>query len=477
MLRPRVILGLLGSLIGIEGALLLLPSITAIIYRESPLPFILPSLLCLLLALLIRTFVKEEGEEIYLRESFLLVSAGWTLFSILGALPYLFYNFSFIDALFESTSGFTTTGATIIEDIEAQPRSLLFWRSLTQWVGGMGIIVLFIAIFPRLSVGGRQLFSAEVPGPSYEKFKPRIRETAKSLWIVYVILSAAEFVLLLLFGMNPYEALLHTFSTMSTGGFSPLSSSIGAYSPVLQLIIIIFMIIAGANFVLHYRALMNSRFEYHRDEEFRAYFVLIILSTLLVSIILSSSGVSLLRALLLSSFQVVSIMTTTGFTTANFDSWPNGARMILFLLMFIGGSAGSTAGALKVVRFTAILKYALNEIRRGIHPKGVFSIRIGGNVVSETVMSSVLSVFILYLLLFAISSTILSILGYDLVTSLSAVAACLGNVGPGLGLVGPSESYAFLHPLAKLLLSFCMIAGRLEVLPILILFSPKFWKD
>lgn len=404
MLRFKVILGYSRLLIGIAGALFIPPSITAIIYRESPLPFIFPSLLCLFSAFLIGKFVKGEEEEISLRESFLLVSAGWFIFSFLGALPYLLHNFSFTDALFESTSGFTTTGATIIENIEAQPKSLLFWRSFSQWIGGMGIIVLFIAIFPKLSVGGRQLFSAEVPGPSYEKFKPRIRETAKSLWIVYFILSAAEFSLLILFGMHPYEALLHTFSTMSTGGFSPLSSSIGGYSPIIQLIVIVFMMLAGASFVLHYRALMTSKFEYRRDEEFRVYILLLLIFTLLVSIILSSSGVPLFKALLMSAFQVVSIMTTTGFTTADFNSWPDGARMVLFFLMFIGGCAGSTAGALKVVRFTVILKYAVNELRRGVHPRAVLSIRVGGRVVNETVMTSILSILILYFLLFAISS-------------------------------------------------------------------------
>ncbi len=475
-MRFHAVIGIIATLMIIEAFLLLPPTLTAILYGESIYPFLIPLIVYISLGLLLRKFFRNE-EEIGLKESFLIVSLAWFIVSLLGAIPYLFYNFSFVDAFFESASGFTTTGATVIENLEVQPKSLLFWRSFEQWIGGMGIIVLFIAILPKLSVGGRQLFSAEVPGPSSEKLKPRIRETAKSLWIVYLILSALEFSLLVFLGSHPYEALLHTFSTMSTGGFSPLNSSIGGYNPMIQTVVIIFMFFAGANFMLHYHLIFSSKLRYLKDEEFRFYSLLLISSTLLVFLILLLSGEDPRSALLVSSFQVTSIMTTTGFTTSDFNSWPSGARMILLILMFIGGCAGSTAGGIKTVRILAILKYAVTSLKRGLHPKGVFSLRISNRVIDESIITSILGFTILYVLLFVISSIILSILGYDLVTSISAVSASIGNVGPGLGLVGPRESYAFLHPLAKLILSFNMIVGRLEIIPVILLFYPKFWKE
>ncbi len=452
------------------------PLILSLIYDENHLAFLLPAVLSFPLGFLLFE-LTESSAKLTLKEAFLIVSLGWFIASFIGAIPYLFYHFSFVDALFESTSGFTGTGASIIENLEVQPKSLLFWRSFEQWIGGMGIIVLFIAILPKLSVGGRQLFAAEAPGIDVEKVRPRIRDTAKILWKIYIFFSISLLIALIFEGMPFYDAFIHTFSTMGTGGFSSKNESIGFYSPLIQYTITLFMFIASTNFILHYKALRGRFGAYLRDEEFRFYLILGLISIIIITVSIFPEVGNLKEAIRLSSFQAISIMSATGFATADFDSWSWLPKLILFYLMFMGGSANSTAGGIKAVRILLILKYCLREIRKTIHPSAISSIRLNGRVVDEKIINTVVSFFLLYIFLFLTSSLILTSFGYDLITSFSASITCISNVGPGLGLVGPAENFAFLHPIAKLTLVFCMIAGRLELLPLLMILYPGFWKE
>jgi trk system potassium uptake protein TrkH len=376
-------------------------------------------------------------------------------------------------------SGFTTTGASVLTNIEANPRGILFWRSLTHWLGGMGIIVLSLAILPFLGVGGMQLFKAEVPGPVPEKLTPRIQQTAFLLWAVYVLLSLAETLLLMVAGMNLFDALTHTFGTMATGGFSPKNLSVGFYrSPFVDWIITVFMFLAGANFTLHYFALRGRLSVFWKDEEFRFYTWITLFGTATVMAIhlagnaYSSAG----DALRFSAFQVVSILTTTGFVTADFEKWPAYTQLLLLVLMFVGGCAGSTGGGMKNIRILLLAKQAGAEIRRLLHPRSVIVPRIGGKVVEREAMNSVAVFFVVYMALFVGASLFMAGLGLDLVSAISSVAATLGNIGPGLGIVGPMDNYAAVPQAGKWILSACMLLGRLELFTVLMLFVPGTWR-
>jgi trk system potassium uptake protein TrkH len=371
-------------------------------------------------------------------------------------------------------AGFTTTGSTILPTIEECSKSLLFWRSFTQWLGGMGIIVLFLAILPKLAVAGRDLFRAEVPDPIGDKLSPRLSQTAKILWSVYVGFSAVEVSLLWLSGMTFYDALCTTFSTMSTGGFSPHSESIAFFhSSLIEYIVIFFMFVAGANFALHYWVLRGGAGHLFRDSEFRLYTCIAFVATLMIALVLwNTHGFDSIR---LGLFQVVSIITTTGFATADFDTWPNATKMILFLLMFVGGCAGSTGGGPKVVRVLLLIKYGYRELFRSLHPKAILPVRLGRQMVPQGVMEAILSFFILYIFIFAVASLILSILGMDIVSATSAAATTIGNVGPGFNLIGPVANFGGVHPIGKLVLILCMWIGRLEIFTVLVLLTPDFW--
>ncbi len=420
---------------------------------------------------------KNAPHSLNRKDGFLLVSLSWIIVSAFGSLPYIFIaHLNFTDAFFETMSGFTTTGASILTNIEALPKSLLFWRSLTHWLGGMGIIVLTVAILPMLGIGGIKLIKAEAPGPSMEKISPRIAETAKYLWFAYIFLSGLETVLLLLGGMDLFDALTHTFGTMATGGFSPKNSSVAYFhSPYIDWVIIIFMFIAGANFSIHFRVL-TGKFKALKDEELKAYAIIVIAAVLLVT--LDNLGVykNIFQSLRYSAFQVVSIMTTTGFVTADYSKWNGFVKTILFILMFIGGCAGSTGGSIKVIRIYTLFKQAINELKYNIHPKGVFTLTINGQIVRKNIIFSISGFFFLYIATFFIVALLVSMFGIDILTSLGASAATLGNIGPGFGKVGPVNNYAWLPPTAKWILSGAMLAGRLEIYTVFVVLTPTFFK-
>lgn len=425
--------------------------------------------------------VRGEPADVSRRDGILLVTLVWLTLTAVGALPYVFSGYipSFTDAFFETMSGFTTTGATILTDIEGLPRSLLLWRALTHWLGGMGIIVLGIAVLPILGVGGMVLYRAEFSGARSEKLKPRVAETALALWRIYAALSLAEYLALRWAGMDRFEAVCHTFATMATGGFSTRAASIEAYhSPAIEYVVIVFMLLAGVNFTRHYQLFMEHRVRpvWH-DTEIRAYLAITAAATTLVAVTLYvNHNYALEPAFRLAAFQVVSILTTTGFSSANFESWAPFATFILLALMFIGGCTGSTAGGLKVSRMVLLLKVVAREFRRTVEKRGVFAVRMEGRAVPETAIEGLLNlVYIAFLVNFA-ACLVITAAGTDLITAISAVAACMFNIGPGLGDVGPTDNYAHFSSLVKWVLSLCMLAGRLEFFTLLVLLSPAFWR-
>ncbi len=461
---------------------MILPLLVDLIYKENQSLGLLISIAItaasgLLMNLLGRGNNKRELSH---REGFAMVALAWLSATFFGSLPYLLTGSlnNFTDAWFETASGFTTTGSTILTDIEKNSHAILFWRSLTQWMGGMGIIVLSLAVLPFLGIGGMQLYKAEVPGPTADKLRPRLSQTARILWEVYVLLSGVELLLLFLGGMNLYDALCHTFSTMATGGFSPKNASIEFYrNPFIEYVITFFMFMAGVNFSLHYRTLKGNLKYLWQDEEFCFYISLTLVSTLIITFIIwENIPESFEKAFRLSIFQVVSILTTTGFCTADFEKWPISAQLLLLFLMFIGGCAGSTGGAIKCIRIYILLKQGFKELRQIIHPHAIIPVKLGGKVVSPDTLSGIWALFFLYLIIFVIASLSLALLGVDFLTSISAVAANLGNVGPGLGAVGPTDNYAHLPAAAKWILSICMLLGRLEIYTLLVLFAPEFWR-
>jgi trk system potassium uptake protein TrkH len=423
---------------------------------------------------------RSERKEFGHREGFAIVGLGWVLVCLFGALPYIFAGTfsSVVNACFESTSGFTTTGATVIENIESLPKGILFWRSLSHWLGGMGIILLSMAILPMLGVGGMQLYRAEVPGPVPDRLKPRIRETAKTLWMVYLLISVLEVVFLMLGGMGVFDAVCHTFGTMATGGFSTHNASIGHYgSAYIEGVITVFMLAAGANFALHYQLLLGNPRRYLQDTEFRFYLFSILTVTAGVAFLLRTGTYEAWTdSLRYAAFQVTSILTTTGYTTADYEQWPLAVQYILFALMFFGGCAGSTGGSMKCIRILLLLKQAYKEIYGLIHPQAVSAIKLGKKTVPPEVMESVLGFSLVYAGIFVIASLLMSCLGLDFKSALCSVAACIGNVGPGLGVVGPAKTYLPIVPTGKWILILCMILGRLEIFTLLILFLPQFWK-
>jgi trk system potassium uptake protein TrkH len=425
-------------------------------------------------------FRGSRREVMTHREGMGVVALGWAAAGLFGALPYFWggvFN-TFSDAMFESVSGFTTTGASVLTQIEMTARGFLFWRSLTHWLGGMGIIVLSLAILPIVGIGGMQLYRAEVPGPAPDKLKPRIRDTAMVLWKVYVLLSAAETAMLMLGGMDLFEALCHTFGTMATGGFSTRNASIGSYnSPYVDTVVIVFMLFAGINFSLHYRCLKGDCGAFWGNSEFR--FFVGIVAVFFVVVTFSLFGTvydSLGRAIRFSAFQVVSIITTTGYVTADYEMWPSLPQNILLFCMFLGASAGSTGGGMKCLRIMLLLKHSYKQLFSLIHPRAVVQVKLGGRPVPDEVLHSVWGYFMIYLGLFILSAFLLAAMGVDVVTSFAAVAATIGNIGPGLGMVGPADNYLHIPLIGKWLLILCMLLGRLEIYTIFILFVPEFWR-
>ncbi len=426
---------------------------------------------------------KARGQDFFRREGLAVVSLGWILAAAIGALPYAFspsFPGTIVDCYFESMSGFTTTGATVLAQIEAMPQSILLWRSFTQWLGGMGIIVLFIAVLPALGVEAKHLYKGEVPGVKKAGLRPRIQDTASLLWRIYLGLTVAELALLKLGGMTWFDALNHTFTTLATGGFSTKNASIAHFQSLyIEIIIIAFMLMVGVNFSLYAHAIRGRQVSLFRDTEFRAYMIFLVLACLLLflSRLSFESGITTGQNLRESAFQAVSIMTTTGYCTADFNRWNHFARILLFCLMFVGGCAGSTGGSMKVIRLLMLFKLAVREVGKYFFPRQVRALKIGDEVIAENTMNAVAGFFALFLGFFAIGTLIMALLGMDMITAGSSVIACMGNVGPGLAGVGPVENYGHLPQAAKLILSGFMVLGRLELYAVLALLAPDFWKE
>jgi trk system potassium uptake protein TrkH len=414
------------------------------------------------------------------RDGVAIVTLGWVAAGLVGATPFLLSGsiIHFTDAYFESISGFTTTGASILSDIESLPQGLLLWRSITQWLGGMGIIVLSIAILPFLGVGGMQLYKAEIPSPVVDKLKPRISDTAKTLWRVYISITALEILLLFGGGMPFFEAVCHTFCTMPTGGFSPKNASIAHYNnPYFDGVIIVFMLLAGINFSLHYKLIKGDLRIFAKDPECR--FFLILVAIFVAAVTLNIHGPvydSLAKAFRYAFFQVGSIITTTGFVTADYGQWPSFSQNLLLLCMFLGGMAGSTGGGMKTMRIMLLAKHTYQEIFRIIHPHAVTTVKLGGKPVPADILSSIWGFFVLYLGLFVVAVLIMASLGLDFLSAFASVAACIFNVGPGLGLVGPVSNYLTIPLTGKWVLIFCMLLGRLEIYTVIVLLIPEYWR-
>ncbi len=422
----------------------------------------------------------EDKFEVKKRESFIIVGIGWIVMSLFGALPFVVHGSipSYTDAFFETMSGFTTTGASILNDIEAMPHGLLFWRSLTQWFGGMGIIVLSLAILPILGIGGMQLFVAEVPGPTKDKIHPRVRETAKRLWGIYAALTLAETLLLMLGGMTFFDAINHSFTTMATGGYSTKQASIAYFtSPFIQYVIIVFMFLAGMNFTLHYFWIHGKFGRLKRDDELKFYALVIFGVSLVIAIdLFSQHHGGLEKSFRDSLFQTVSTVTTTGYVTSDYESWGPFYQILFFILLFAGGCAGSTGGGIKMVRHRILMKNSSLELKRLLHPRAVLLVRFNGHIVSYEIMSNIIAFAFWYVAIFLFGTLVMSLLGLDFASSIGAVATSLGNVGPGIGTVGPSFNFSHVSIAGKWVLSALMLVGRLELFTILIIFSRSFWK-
>jgi trk system potassium uptake protein TrkH len=476
----RIVRKTLGIILIIE-ALLMIPSFLISIYynQEDKYPF----LFCILLTGAVGFIMyklKADKKTIKIKEGLAIASFGWIVLSVLGALPFVFSGSipSFVDALFETISGFTTTGATLVNDVEAMPKGILFWRSFTHWIGGMGILVFTVAFLP--TVGGFQMFKAESPGPTADRFVPRIKDTAKILYITYIALTIIQLVLLLLGGMNLFESTAHTFGTVGTGGLSTRGASIGAYdSTYIHIVIAVFMTLSGVNFSLYYALFKGKWRDVLKDQELILYFVIILASTVLIALNLKavsygSFGLSLRDAF----FQVSSIITTTGYATTDFDLWPAFSKAILFLLMFVGGCAGSTAGGVKSIRILVLLKLIKREVQKIFHPRAIIPIRTGGDkVVSSDTITGITSFFALYFFIFIVSTVLVSLEGIDLESSTTAVAVTLGNIGPGFGFVGPKRTFSEFSDLSKILFSVLMLLGRLELFTMIAIFAPKSWRN
>lgn len=494
-LNYKIIFHFLGLLLLFNGGFMLLATLISWVYKDGvTLELSFASIVTIVLGGLVMLFTRNHTKEMNKREGYIVVTFGWIIMTLSGTLPYLFTESipSFTNAFFETMSGYTTTGATILNDIEAVPKGVLFWRSLTHWIGGMGIIVLAIAILPLLGIGGMQLFAAEAPGPSTDKLHPRITDTAKRLWLIYFGYTAAETLLLNLAGMSFFDAINHSMATLSTGGFSTKNASVAYWNhqPIIQYIIILFMFLAGTNFVLSYFAFKGRVQKIIKDEEFKLYYRFVIIFTIIAALIIyfrTDITVSTINhplvwgkgegAIRHALFQVLTVITTTGFITADYTTWTSFLIVFFFGLMFLGGSAGSTSGGVKVVRHLLMIKNGFLEFKRTLHPNAIVPVRYNTKAVSGDIVFNILAFFILYMLSFIVGALVFSMFQIDFQSSIGLSASSLGNIGPALGHFGPVNNYAFLPPLAKWWSSFLMLIGRLELFTVLILFTPFFWRN
>ncbi len=478
----NIIFKVLGSLIFIEVFFLTIALFVSFLYKEDDtMAFVYTIGIAILVGLTSRILTNKSRNEIGKKEGFIIVSFVWIIFSFIGSLPFIISGYipNLTNAFFETISGFTTTGSSILNDIEALPHGLLFWRSLIQWMGGMGIIVLSLAVLPILGIGGMQLFAAEVPGPVPDKLHPRVKETAKRLWIIYVAFTLFETILLIFGGMDFFDAINHSFTTMATGGYSTKQASVAYWeSPYIHYVIILFMFIAGTNFTLAYFGFKLKFRKIFRNEEFRYYLGFILIFTIIISLVLyytSSFGIE--KSFRDSLFQVVSLITTTGYATANYIKWFPFITVLLFISMFLGGSAGSTGGGIKIMRIVLLIKNSVAEFKRLIHPQAIIPVRFNHNPVKAQIVTNILAFIVLYMLIFVGGTVIMASLGLDLETAMGAVITSLGNVGPGIGELGPAGNFYSVPDMGKWFLSFLMLVGRLELFTVLILFSPTFWKN
>lgn len=468
----------IGWILNCEGFLMLLPCLTAVIYQETAgFSFAAAMALCFLFGVPL-TVRKPKNIVFYTKEGFVSVSLSWIVLSVMGSLPFLFSGSitNPVDALFETVSGFTTTGASILSDVEALPRCILFWRSFTHWIGGMGVLVFILSLLPLTGGYHMNLMKAESPGPSVEKLVPKIQSTAKILYSIYVAMTILEVLLLLAGNMPLFDALTTTFGTAGTGGFGIKNDSMASYSPYLQNVVTVFMILFGINFNFYFLLLMRKPKKAMKNEEVRCYLAIIAITISIITFNIRGLYPSIMEAFQQAAFQVGSIITTTGFATTDFNTWPQVSRTILVMLMFVGACAGSTGGGIKVSRFVILLKTVNKELHLFLHPKGVRKISMDGKVVEHEVVRSINVFMTAYVLVFAFSILLVGFDNHDLITNFTAVAATLNNIGPGLELVGPSQNFGLFSDPAKCVLIFDMLAGRLELFPLLLLFVKDTWK-
>ncbi|WP_121069014.1 TrkH family potassium uptake protein [Maribacter vaceletii] len=492
-LNSKIIFHLMGLLLLFNGLFMLVAAVVSGVYKDgATLGITLASITSMFIGTFLMFYTRGHKKEVKRKEGYIIVTFGWVVMSISGMLPYLFSGAipDVTNAFFETISGYTTTGASILDDIEAMPEGILIWRSITHWIGGMGIIVLAIAILPLLGIGGMQLFSAEAPGPNADKLHPRITDTAKRLWYIYVGYTVAETILLKLAGMSFFDAVNHSLSTLSTGGFSTKNASLAYWndSPLIQYIIILFMFLAGSNFVLSYFAFKGKIQRVLKDEEFKFYSIFIAVFSVLAAFVIyyqANVPVSEYHPKVLgaaessfrhSLFQVIAVITTTGFVSADFTNWTPFLTIFFFGLMFLGGSAGSTAGGIKVMRHLLIIKNGLLEFKRTLHINAIIPVRYNDKTIKEHFVYNIIAFFVLYMLLFIIGALVLGAMGLDFVSAVGGAATSLGNVGPGLGDLNPLSNFNGLPALGKWWCGFLMLVGRLELFTVLILFTPYFWK-
>lgn len=478
-MNRKMVYYMTGRIILLEGALLLVPLLVSLIYQDpGTVPFLITIAICAAVGGALSCFFRKTSQVIFAKEGFLITALAWLSVSAIGAIPFVLSGQipSYIDAFFETVSGFTTTGASILTHVESMSHSLLFWRSFTHWMGGMGVLVLMVAIMPNLSSRTIHVLRAEMPGPTMGKLVPRLRDTAKILYVLYFVLTAAEFVLLLAGGMPVFDSAIHALGTAGTGGFGIKGDSIASYSPYLQWVIAAFMMLFGVNFNLYYLLILRRFRSILRSEELWTYLIVVLSATGLIAWNILPLYQNLSEATRQAFFQVNTITSTTGFSTADFNQWPELSKTLLVLLMFMGGCAGSTAGGLKVSRLVMLYKIVKRELRHLLHPRSVGAVRFEGKTVDNTTLISVANYFAIYAGLFVVFLLIVSFQpGFNLQSNFTAVASCFNNIGPGLDLVGPAANFAAYKPVLKLVLSFAMLFGRLEIYPMLISMSPSTW--
>ena len=477
-MNRRFVFRLLGKMLMVTSALMVLPLIVAIIYKEdSYISFLISIGISLVIGYPLMTLCKTEDRVIYAKEGFVIVALSWICMSAVGALPFYLSGEipSYIDAFFETVSGFTTTGASVLRDVEVMSHGLLFWRSFTHWIGGMGVLVFIMAIIPASTDRSIHILRAEVPGPIVGKLVPKMRETAKILYLIYIALTVLETFFLLVGGMSFFDSAVHAFGTAGTGGFGIKADSIASYSPYLQWVITVFMLIFGINFNLYYLILIRKLKNIFKSEELWAYIGIAAVSTVIISINISKMYDSFSETVRLASFQVATIITTTGYATADFNLWPELSKTILLMLMFVGSCAGSTAGGFKISRVILLVKMIKREIKLLLHPRSVSVVRFEGKKVEEPVLKSVSAYTAVYIVSFFVVFFLISFDNFDILTNFSAAAACFNNIGPGLSAVGPAANYADYSVFSKLVLSVAMLFGRLEIYPVLFVLSPSAW--